>query len=239
MRKSLLFLIPFILLSVSPAWSAISCGDATEANDAAPAGTTATINYTTPAGSDLVLFLGFAMRDATDTISSATHAGNAMTAVAAEASGPPIHTRIFYIINPTSGSNNVVATSSGTPLAWAAVVWTCSGVNTAAPVHDATNANGVSATASVTVPNLVAGDVVVDIMGQDIPAGDPTVGADQTTLHLGNDAVEIAWGASYQAAAAGGVMSWGLADSDDWAIQGVALTPAARRAAVPPILLGN
>ena len=223
--KRLLCLFMLILLMVSPAWAAISCGDAIEFNDATPTDPE-TISYTTPAGTNQVLFVGVSIRDSLDAIGGVTHAGNAMTAVAAEVFETPIRTRMFYIVNPTSGTNDVVVDLTGTvALADAIVIFTCSGVNTGAPVHDATSASGTGTAVTLTVPNLVAGDVVIDMVGADIETVDPSEGANQTVLHKGNDGVEMGWGASFQSAADGGVMSWTL-QGGAWAQQAVALTPA-------------
>ena len=226
MRKMLVSLV-FVLGLASPAWGAVVCGNAIEQNDVAPASATITVSYTTPDPCvDCTTFVGATSRGSA-TINSATHAGNAMTGIAAEATVSPIHTRAFRIVNPTSGTNDVVVTFSGTPLAEAIVISTCSGTNTAAPIHDATNATGTGTAITVTVPNLVAGDVVIDMFGTDVATSDPTEGANQTVLHKGNDGAELGYGSSQQAAADGGVMSWTTALSQEWAQQAFAVSPAA------------
>ena len=153
----------------------------------------------------------------------------------------PASASLFYLFNPTAGTNDVVVNlGSVSPLSTAFVIWTCSGVNTASPVHDATEATSTGTAVTLTVPNLVAGDVVVDFMMGDADAalaGEPSEGASQTVLHKGTESSEINYGASYQAAADGGVMSWTLGTSDQWAQQAVALTPAAStRRPIPPII---
>lgn len=228
--KKLLYLIPLLLsLLASPSRAAIVCGDATPfSNEAATTGPE-TFSYITPAGSNQVLFVGFGIRDTSPGTLSVTHAGNAMTSTSTGiASQSPSNAQLFYIVNPTAGTNDVELTLGGTVLAAAASVWTCSGVNTAAPVHDATEAIGTGTAVTVTVPNLVAGDVVVDFMMSEAAAAvgsAPAVGANQTTLSSVDGGTEIVFASSYQAGADGGVMSWTIT-SDEWAQQAVALTEA-------------
>ena len=225
--KRLLCLLVLCSGMVSPAWSAVVCGDAQEYNSTTPTDPR-TSSYTTPAGSNQVLFALSTIRTTTVTIDSATHAGNAMTAFpAGSAFISPIRTLGFYIVNPTSGTNDVVVQYSAAPLADALVVFTCSGVNTASPIHDSTNGTGTGTAVTVTVPNVVVGDVVIDMMATDVATTDPTEGENQTVLHKGNDGVELGWGSSQQPGADGGVMTWTTTLSQEWAIQAVAVSPAA------------
>ena len=207
-------------------WAAVVCGDAIEDANPSPIAPEV-VSYTTPAGSNQVLFVGVVIRSGAANILSATHAGNSMTAIAAEAFLDPIGTRMFYIVSPTSGTNDVSVDLNGVPLEDAIVVFTCSGVNTVAPVHDANTATGNNTAPTVTVANVIAGDVVVDMMGTDIAASDPTVGANQTAFHTGFILDDIGYGSSQQAGADGGVMSWTTALTQQWAIHAVAVSPAA------------
>lgn len=239
MKKLLLLLIPLLVLLASPVQAAITCGDSIAFSDEA-ATDPETQSYTTPSGSNQVLFVGLGIRDTTPGVLSVTHAGNAMTSTSTGiASQSPSNAQLFYIVNPTSGTNDVVMTLGGVVLAAAAVIWTCSGVNTASPVHDATEAIGTGTAVTVTVPNLVAGDAVVDFMYSEAAAAAgsaPSIGANQTVLQSVDGGTEQVFAASYQAAADGGVMSWTIT-SDEWAQQAVALTPAAEAAILqaPPV----
>lgn len=221
-----LLVFTFLVLNSSWAYAAISCTDATEFHDSAPAGATSTWSYTVPSGSGLITFIGAIKRHATVTINSATQAGNAMTSARAEEFSDTMGTRFFYIVNPTTGTNNIVVTHSAAPLAAAAVVFTCSGVDTTSPIHDTNSASGLSTTPSVTVATVGSNDVVIDVMGSNVSVADPTVGANQTAFHVGNDGGEVGWGASYQAGSDGGVMSW-TSNNQRWSITALSLTPAA------------
>ena len=225
-----------LLVAPSLSYAAISCGDVTPFNDATPTDPE-TIPYTTPAGSNQVLFAGSVIRHSTVTIDTPTHAGNSMTAVTTDAFTDPIRTKLWYIANPTAGTNNVVVNYSGAPLADAVVIWTCSGVDTTNPIRNFIVATGIGTAVTGTVVNVLPGDVVVDIFGTDVATTNPTIGANQTNLNTGNDGVELGWGASQQPGADGGVMSWTTALSQDWALMAASIRPAATRPHIAPLVI--
>lgn len=224
-----------ILLGPSISYAAISCSDVTPFNDLTPTDPE-TIAYTTPAGSNQVLFVGIVLRHSSATIDTPTHAGNNLTAVTTSAFDDPIRAQLWYLANPTAGTNNVVVNYSVTPLADAVVIWTCSGVNTANPIRDFIAASGLGTAVTGTVPTVLTGDVVVDIMGTDVATTNPTIGANQTNLNTGNDGAELGWGASQQAGADGGVMSWTTTLSQDWALMAASIRPSPTRSRIAPLV---
>lgn len=230
------FLLILALLIGLPqgAWAVLACSDVTPFNDLTPTDPE-TIAYTTPAGSNQVLFVGVGSRGSA-TIDSATHAGNAMTAVTAEAFINPIHARIFYIVSPTSGTNNVVVQFSATALADSVVIWTCSGVDTTDPIRAFATATGTGTAVSATVATVNTGDVVVDMFATDVATTDPTVGTNQTSLNLGNDGAELGWGASKQAGADGGVMTWTTTLSQEWAQMALSIRQFSARSHIAPLV---
>lgn len=222
--RRVLILIGLILAPL-PAWAAITCSTVTPFNDSTPSNPE-TIAYTTPAGSNQILFVGVVNRRiVANNIAAATHAGLSMTPVDVESYLSPIGVKLFYRFNPTSGTNNVQVGFVGTPLSDAIVIWTCSGVDLASPFRGTASATGTGTAVSVTVAGVQSGDVVLDIFGSDVATTDPTVGANQTVLNRGNDGGELAWGASQQPGANGGVMSWTTALNEQWSIQAVAIKP--------------
>jgi len=220
MHRILILLVGLLL--PGSGWAAISCGTVTPFNDATPTNPE-TIAYTTPAGTNQVLFVGVASRGTVITIVGASHAGNAMTPIDTASFLSPIGVRMFYLVNPASGINNVSVGFSATPLSDAVVIWTCSGVDTSSPLRAIASATGTGTAVSVTVSGVQSGDVVLDMFGSDVQTTDPTVGANQTVLNRGNDGGELGWGASQQPGANGGVMSWTTALSQEWASQSVAI----------------
>lgn len=226
-----------IVLLVVPSFSyaAISCGDVTAFNDGTPTDPE-TIAYITPAGSNQVLFMGVTIRHSTASIDLPTHAGNNMTSVTTSAFNDPIRSQLWYIPNPAAGTNNVIAHFGIAPLADAIVIWTCSGVDTANPIRSFVTATGFGTAVTATVPTVLSGDVVVDIFGSDLATTNPTIGANQTSLNHGNDGAELGWGASQQAGADGGVMSWTAGVSQEWAIMAASLRPAGTRSHIAPLV---
>ena len=217
---------------------AASCGDVTAFNDATPTDPE-TIAYTTPSGSNQVLFVFVGnRRTISPNINVPTHAGTTMTAVASEAWVSPIATRLFYLASPAGGTNNVVVDFVGAPLAGTVVIFTCSGVDTSSPIRASNSATGTGTAVTVTVAGVLTGDVVLDLMATDIATTNPTIGASQTNLNTGNDGGEMGWGASQQAGADGGAMSWTTSLSQEWAIAAVAIVPATttRRNAAPMVM---
>lgn len=225
----LLILVISMLGVPSVGWAAIDCADAgaVEHVSGAPSDPT-DISYTVPSGSNQVTIVGVALRDVgNDSVPTITGAGGSFTQLGGYVDQGNIHTSFWYRKAPTQGATTVSLTYSEGILAIGVVVWTCNGVDQTTSFGTPATAIGTGTAVSVTVtddPN----DVTVDIFGGDQIAANPTVGADQTTIHLGTDGAEVGYGASYQSGD-GGVMSWtrDSAGTQDWATFGVALKPAA------------
>lgn len=87
---------------------AISFDRATESGGGV--GSSATFSHTT-SGTNRMLFVGLSI-NTSRTVSSVTYGGVAMTKINTQSSGG-ITCELWYLINPTVGANNVVATFSG------------------------------------------------------------------------------------------------------------------------------
>ena len=224
---SLLLAIAFAVATTPSAWAALVCGDVTAVNSFTPSDPT-TIPYTTPSGSNQVLFVGVTTRGAPPGNGTMKHAGISMTAVTPQAVQSPIGTTLYYLANPTSGTNNVVHDyTSGSRLSNSLVIFTCSGADTSNPIRAFNTGIGTGTAVSVTVSGVQSGDIVVDMFGSDVATTTPTIGANQTAFSRGNDGGELAWGSSQQAGSDGGGMSWTTALSEQWAIVAAAIRPAA------------
>lgn len=78
-------------------------------------GTTLTVSFTVGSGSNRILFVGAVGNNtgsATDDITGATYNGVAMTLIDKTFVAADRYRYLFYLINPASGANNVVITSS-------------------------------------------------------------------------------------------------------------------------------
>lgn len=145
-----LALLPALFVFPSSAYAAIAFDNSTTNHTTASA--SATFALTVGAGSDRVLFVGFtANKSSIPAISSVTYAGVSMTASAFSPQALPSDTTVqvylYYLLNPTSGSNNVVITfgSSLDEINSNAVAY--SGVG---GVEEAAHINGTGTSATVT-----------------------------------------------------------------------------------------
>lgn len=197
-------------------------GDAVGTHSTAP-GTSITVSYTRPATcNDCVLLIGVGRRNIGD-MTGATVNGNAASDVLAEFGGVTMRGKMFYYLNPPSGTYNVVGTYSTAPSHGHIIAMVCSGVDlSGTPFSNANSASGNSTTPSVTVSSPASTQTLVDFVVTDDSSAVPAAGADQTFTHRGVSGSANA-GMSFQAGSvSGGVMSWTIA-SNLWAIGAVAV----------------
>lgn len=94
---------------------AISFTAAADLGNNGGAGSGYTVAYTCGSGTDRLLVVGFLGDNSADDITSVTYAGAAMTLVGKVAGTVGVRwTYMYYLLNPASGSNNVVISSSST-----------------------------------------------------------------------------------------------------------------------------
>lgn len=227
MRRRLLIIAALLL--ASPSYAAIDCVDANrvDVHEGTP-GTSESIAYTTPSGSNQITFVGIGGRSLTPpTISNVQIGGQAMT-VTPDA---PTDTgegwaSLWYLVNPPSGTNNVTFTLSADPTSGNYMMWTCYGVDTADPFRSTpVRANGTSDTPTVTVTSANPGDVIVDFFVSDFGTPGSTQGANQTVIHEGGASGSTS-GASWKDGANGPTTIWTMGGSDDWQIIAAALKSA-------------
>lgn len=199
------------------------------ADGAADSGSSVSYSHTC-SGSDRLLIVGVAWRG-TQTVSSVTYNGVAMTQVAAHAAGGN-NTRVkqYYLINPASGANTVSVTMSGaTNLVVGSISF--NGAHQTTPLGTQATATGTSGNPSVSVSSA-SDEIVVDSLSYD-RASSLTVGAGQTQRYNRDDnGGGDLWGAgSTEAGAASVTMSWTAGASEGWAIAGVSVKPSGGAAA--------
>lgn len=165
-------------------------------------------------GADRFLVVGAGERIVANT---ATYAGVSMTALTSVVNGAAI-ARQFILLNPQSGSNNIVVTfaSSGNVCAQGISFTNTGGY------RNNTTASGSSTTASLAITSET-NDLVVDFVSHGDAAG-ITAGAGQTAQI--NTINANAQGTSTEAGAASVTMSWTAASSSVWAQSAISLFPA-------------
>ncbi|KKK64976.1 hypothetical protein LCGC14_2978790, partial [marine sediment metagenome] len=184
--------------------------------------TSVTVEHTVASNADRLLLVGLSTDVAEDGV---TYGGAAMTLLGEASISAVVGSVFYYLLNPATGANDIVASfvASGNMIV-EATSWY--GVDMDTPFGTMVGDTGTGTAVSVTVVTE-AGDVVVDC----VSANDgPTVaeGADQTEPTAGGATVasKMTGGWSYQAGADGGVMSWTLGTSKQWASVAVPIKPA-------------
>lgn len=161
---------------------------------------TVTIPITNTASGNVLGIVNFGVHDSTDAdraLSSITWGGTNMTqagyndeAVGNKSAGQ------YYIINPPTGSNNVVIRFAGTCSGVGVSVTTWQGIDQTTPLNaSTTRTNTTSTVISVTSTSSVGGVLWIDQYTKYLTTGTVTPAADQTVI--GNAAIGAAyWEAS-------------------------------------------
>lgn len=167
-------------------------------------------------GTNRLLVVNVLVRDQT-AVNGVTYAGVSMTrGPDREHAVDTLRAVQFYLPNPASGANNIVAAlAASSDHRVDAVSYT--GAHQTTPLHNSNSNEGTGTSTTVDVVTSVANCIVVDGFIHESPAGGVTVGANQTSRqNLDN----TSWvnGTSEEAAAAAATitMSWSGFSSDTW-----------------------
>ena len=202
---------------------------------AASTGTTAggssmTISHTT-SGTDRLMLVGVSFGlGAGESVSEVRYNGVLLNFEGA-INGPGNDSRIeiWSKVAPDTGMHNVVVTlSAGTHDGATAGVMTFTGVNQATPLGTFASSSGFSANPSTTVSSAADQLVFGVVAGDDTTNRDLIPGAGQSPERWDLYANSANGGGSTEAGAASVVTSWTWSGgSDDWAIGGISIKPAA------------
>ena len=199
--------------------------DATSTNFSAnPGSATFTVTHATGTGSNRLMLVGISQKN--KTVSSVTYGGTALTLVGEILTNGNARMHLYSLLNPTSGTANVVITLNANPDKGIAV-----GVTTFTNVDQTTPLGTFAGTENKTTMPTVAvtsatGELVYDVVS--LRNTTMTVGSGQTQLYNIDTGGEIqGGGASTKPGAASVTMSWTAAGSQDWAIGAVSIKPAA------------
>jgi hypothetical protein len=153
---------------------------------------------------------------------SATYNNVSMTSAVTGSDANFNRVQIFYLVNPVSGSHNVVITPAlSCPLTSSASSW--SNVDQTTPIaHTATPTSGTSTTPSINFTTN-SGEMVIDSLVGNITTA-PVVGGSQTAIQsTTNSSMGVA--ASYKTASAGSTtMGWTIQNTD-WVQAAISLSP--------------
>lgn len=182
-------------------------------------------SHTTAAGTNRLLLVAMSMnlRNAVGTtITSVTYGGTPLTLLdAITDGGPETRTEVWYLLNPTTGANNVIITAGGITAGQnveaVASATTYSNADQSAP--PTATAVGTATPASVTINGTAATDTILDFVGVRetvtiTAAGTQTQGFNVSTGGTNND-IQAA-SSSRAAATPNTTMSWTLSANRRW-----------------------
>ena len=179
----------------------------------------------TCSGSDRLLRVTTSHFDSSDTISSITYNGVALTAVpGGSTNNGQYYVTAYYLIAPDTGTHDIVVTVTGSVFDFGAGAISYTDVHQTTPLGTAVTATGTSTTPSVTVSS--AADELVDDGLVIIHGGTLSVGAGQTQRwNAIASSGFIKYAGSTEGGAASTTMSWSNSSSQTWAIVAVPIKP--------------
>lgn len=181
-----------------------------------------TIAHTTGSGSNRLMLVGISDRNRL--VSSVTYGGVPLTLVGENSLNGNARVALYMLLNPASGTANVVVNFNVVPDYGAVVnVATYSGVDQSSPLGTFASAQNFKNPPTVSVSAAV-GDVVYDV----VAARNSTLiaGTGQTQRWNINSGSEITGGGSTKPGAATTTTTWTVSGNVDWAIGAVAIKPA-------------
>ena len=191
--------------------------------------TSNTISFTVGSGSNRLLIVTASYWEdvaGTGTITGITYAGTSMTQVVT-ATETAMSTYIYRLVAPTSGTNNIVITTSGATDSRKFGVISFTGVNQTTPINASNTAiASTSGPLTASLTTTVANTMLVDA-ASNFSANTITPGTGQTVI-FNTTSNGVSGGASYKAFASTGStsMQWTTAGIDDWSYSIVAVAPA-------------
>lgn len=179
----------------------------------------------TCSGSNRLLVVWVSYYDSLDTPTGVTYNGVAMTAIpSSTAANGDYKIAGYYLINPATGTNNVVISFTGSMFDIGAGSVSFTDAHQTTPLGTAVTATGTSTTPSVTVSSA-AGEIVLDGLVI-VHSGALTVDGSQTQRWKANTGnAFIKYAGSTEGGAASTAMSWSNSTSQAWAAGAVPVKP--------------
>ncbi|MDQ8023504.1 MAG: DUF4347 domain-containing protein, partial [Moraxellaceae bacterium] len=217
-------------------WSgtlAVTVGSTTSAATSTSGATSLSWSHTVAAGSDRMLVVSIAARN-DGPVDTVTYGGQALTRLSSVIGDGVVVAEIWYLLNPTVGSANVVI-SLGSTHEFVAGATNFTGVDQTTPFGTVkTDADDGSTNSSASVSSA-AGDVVIDVIALRQQDGTPSIGGGQSLLwteRVGNSSADPTGASSYEIASGSSTsMTWSSIDNNSaHAAIGVAIKATANTA---------
>lgn len=188
-----------------------------------PVSTTFTVSHTTGAGLNRLMLVGISQKNRL--VTSVTYGGTPLTLVGEELANGSAKVHIYSLLNPPSGTANVVVNLSANPDKGIVVgVATYTGVNQVEPFGVFASATGNSNASSVTLASA-PGELVFDIISYRNASCSANAG--QNVVYNIDSGGEMTGGVSTKPGAASVTMGWtNSPNAQQWAAAAVGLRPA-------------
>ena len=193
-------------------------------SSANPGSTTFTVpNVTVGAGSNRLMLVGINQKN--KLVNGVTYGGTSLTLVGEDIGNGNARMHMYMMLNPPSGTADVVVTLSANPDKGIVVgVTNFTGVNQSTPLGTFNSTNGKTLASSITVSSAT-GELVYDVATS--RQATESANAGQTVLYNLDAGNEVnGGGASTQPGAASVTMGWSLSALHEWAIGAVSIKPA-------------
>lgn len=190
-----------------------------------------TVSHVVSGSNTLLLVLVEWYNSTSVTISGVTYAGTSMTQLRTDTvtvtGSTTLTTAIYYLVAPTSGTNNIVASFSSLVSAQLAGL-SLTGVDQSSPIDAHNGTTGSTSSLSISVTS-VADNAWGASIGGDQPGRTLTTGSSQTEIFNGSSGNSVA-AAGYKgpfSPAGSQTFSYSANASGVWAISAVTIAPAA------------
>ena len=232
--KRLLFWFCFLLIAPLQSANAAIAIDNTS-SDFFNNSSSLSFSHTTGSGSERFMLVGVSLwNEDLESVSSVTYGGVSLTRIGSVQNSNDSRVEIWKLLNPSSGSANVVVSfSSWVQKGAGAGAMTFTGVDQINP-HDTFRSNtGESGQASISVSSA-SGDIVFVAVAseeQDDPL-DIDAGTERWNVKVSGNG-EFAGAGGTRNGSNSTTLRWDLDSSDDWAIAGVSINPSAASTPLP------
>jgi len=185
-----------------------------------------TLNHTTGSGSNRLMLVGISLKVDKGLPTSVTYGSSTLTQVGSIKNGTNAAVYLYYLLNPTSGTDivSVNFTQAVSSKGCVIGVVTYSGVDQTTPLGTYATNSGNSTSASVTVSSAST-QLVIDVLdARQNTTVTPSSG--QTKVYGDIVLSEVDGLSSTKAGASSTTMSWTLGASHEWALLAVPIKPA-------------
>jgi hypothetical protein len=185
------------------------------------------ISHTT-SGSERLMLVGVSINnDNYETVTSINYGAVPLAYVASRAQSDDARVEIWRLTDPPLGTHDVMINFSADLRRYAvAGVITFTGADQIDPLGEFSGANGISNSASVTIPSA-QDDLILGVMScESCNSINFTLPKAEHWNHIAGGGKQIGAGASYEGASISVNIDVSMGDSDKWALGGIAIKPA-------------